>query len=133
METLTDAVIIYSLDIGLEFGIERCAMLVMKSCKRHLTDGMEQPNQDKIRKLREKETYKYSGILEADTSKQMEMKDKIQKEYPMRTWKLLETKLSSRNLIKGINTWAVPSLDILDRFWSGAEMKLNKWTKEQEN
>ena len=31
------------------------------------------------------------------------MKDKIQKEYLWRTRKLLETKLSSRNLIKGIN------------------------------
>ena len=36
------------------------------------------------------------------------MKDKILKEYLRRTRKLLETKLSSRNLIKGINTWVVP-------------------------
>ena len=54
-----------------------------------------------------KKTYKFLGILEADTIKQVEMKDKIQKEYVMRTRKLLETKLSGRNLIKGINTWAV--------------------------
>ena len=53
----------------MEFGIEKCAMLVMKSCKRHLTDGVELPNQDKIRTLREKETYKYLGILEADIIK----------------------------------------------------------------
>ena len=32
-------------------------MLVMKSGKRHLTDGMELPNQNKIRMLRENETY----------------------------------------------------------------------------
>ena len=63
----------------MEFGIEKGAMLVMKSGKRHLTDGMELPNQDKIRTLGEKETYKYLGILEADTIKQLEMKDKIQK------------------------------------------------------
>ena len=37
---------------------------------------MELPNQDKIRTLGEKETYKYSGILEADTIKQAEMKGK---------------------------------------------------------
>ena len=37
----------------------------------------------------------------------MEMKNKIQKEYLRITRKLLEIKLSSRNLIKGINTWAV--------------------------
>ena len=37
---------------------------------------MELPNQNKIRTLGEKETYKYLGILEADTIKQMEMKEK---------------------------------------------------------
>ena len=51
-------------------------MLVMKSGKRHLTDGMELLNQDKIRTFGEKETYKYLGILEADTIKQVEMKEK---------------------------------------------------------
>ena len=50
----------------MEFGIERCAMLVMKSGKQHRIDGMELPNQDKIRTLAENETYKYLGILEAD-------------------------------------------------------------------
>ena len=35
------------------------------------------------------------------------MKDKIRKEYLRRTRKLCETKLSSRNIIKRINTWAV--------------------------
>ena len=72
-----------------------------------MTDVMEQPNQDKIRTLGKKhETYKYLGILEADTIKQVEMKDKIQKKYLRRTRKLLDTKFSSRNLIKGINNWA---------------------------
>ena len=79
----------------------------MKSGKRQLPDGIELPNQDKIRRLAENETYKYFGIPEADTIKQVEIKDKIQKEYLRRTRKLLETKLSSRNLIKGINTWAL--------------------------
>ena len=48
----------------------------MKSGKRLLTDGMEVPNQDKIRTFGEKETYKYWGILEADTIKQVETKEK---------------------------------------------------------
>ena len=91
----------------MEFGIEKCALPVMESGKRHLTDGIELPNQDKIRTHAENETYKYLGILMADTIKQVEMKNKIQKEYLRRTRKLLETKLSSRNFIKGINTWAV--------------------------
>ena len=106
LETLIHAVRIYSQDIGMEFGIEKCAILVMKSGKRHMTDRMELPNH-KIRTLGKNETYKYLGILEADTIKQVEMKDKIRKEYLRRTRKLLESKLPSRNLIKGINTWAV--------------------------
>ena len=61
----------------MEFGIENCAMLLMKSSKQHLTDEMDLPSQDKIRTLGEKETYTYLGILEVDTIKQVEMKDKI--------------------------------------------------------
>ena len=66
------AVRIYSQDIGMEFGIEKCGMLVMKSGKRHITDGIELPNHDRIRTLEEKETYEYLGILEADTMKQVQ-------------------------------------------------------------
>ena len=120
LEILIHAVRIYSQDIGMEFGIEKCAMLVMKSGKRHMTNGMELPNHDRIRTLEEKETDKYLGILEADTIKQVQMKDTIQKEYLRRKRKLHETKLSSRNLIKGINTWAVP----LVRYFL-------KWTREE--
>ena len=73
-----------------------------------MTEGIELPNQEKIRTYGEKETYKYLGILEADTIKQAEMKEKKLKEYLRRTRKLLETKLYSRNFMKGINTWTVP-------------------------
>ena len=50
------------------------------------------------------------------------MKGKVKKEYLRRTRKLLETKLNSRNLIKGINNWAVPVIR-----YSGPFLK---WTKE---
>ena len=78
-ETLIHAVRIYSQDIRMKLGIEKCAMLVMKSGKRHMTDGMKIPNHDKIRTPGENETYKYLGIVEAETIKQVEMKDKIRK------------------------------------------------------
>ena len=91
----------------------------MKRGKRHLTDGMELPNQDKIRMLKEKETYKYLGILEDDNIKQVAMKEEIKKEYLRKTRKLFETKLASRNLIKGINTWT-----------ESLERPFLKWTRE---
>ena len=85
-------------------------MLVMKSNKSHLTDRMEQPNQENSRTLGEKKTYKYFGKLEADTIKQVEMKEKNKKKYLRKTRKLQETKPYSRNLIKESNTWAVSLL-----------------------
>ena len=38
VETLIHAVRIFNQDIGMKFGTEKCAMLVMKSGKRHLTE-----------------------------------------------------------------------------------------------
>ena len=52
-------------------------MLIMKSGKRQMTEGIELINQEKIRTLGEKETYKYLGMLEADTIKHAEMNEKI--------------------------------------------------------
>ena len=51
------------------------------------------------------------------------MKDRIQKEYLRKTRKLLETKLSRRNIIKGINTFAVPLIK-----YSGPFLK---WTRDE--
>ena len=79
LETLMPRVRIYSQEIGMEFCIEKCAMLVMKSGKRQLTDGMELRGQDKSKTLTENETYQYFGIVEADTIKQAEMKKKFKK------------------------------------------------------
>ena len=130
LENSNHAFRIYNQEIGMKFGIEKYAMLVMKSGKRHMTDGMKLPSQYKIRTLGEKKAYKYLGILVADTIKQMEMKDKSKKEYLRRTRRLIETKLSSRHPFKGIYTWVVTSIDIRNPFWSGPEKNLSKWTKE---
>ena len=64
-----------------------------------MTEGIELSNPEKIRTLGEKETYKYLEILEADTMKPAEMKEKIKKGYLRRTRTLFETKLHCRNLI----------------------------------
>ena len=109
----------------MEFDIEKCAMLVRKSSERHLTDGMERPSQDKIRTLGKKnEKYKYLGILEA-TIKQIGIKGKIKKEYLGRSRKLIKTKLSWRNLIKGINSRVVPLVRYSEPFvkWNRDELK----------
>ena len=77
LETLIYVVMIGGQDIGMEFGIERCVIQIIRSSKLHITGGIYLSNQEKIRMFREKETYKYLGILEADTIKQRERKEKI--------------------------------------------------------
>ena len=63
----------------MEYSIEKCVILIMKSGKRQMKEGIELPNQEEIRTLGEKETYKYLGILETGTIKQAEMKEKNEK------------------------------------------------------
>ena len=74
LKTLILVVRIYSQNIGMEYGIEEYAMLIMKNGKRQMMGGIEQPNQERIRTLGEMETYKYLGILEADTIRHVETK-----------------------------------------------------------
>ena len=71
LETLIQTIRIYSQNIGMEFGIEKCTLFIMRRGKRQI---IEQPNQERKRMLGIKETYKYLWILETDTIKQTEMK-----------------------------------------------------------
>ena len=47
LETLIQTVRVYSQDIGMEFGSEKCAMLIMKSGKRHVTEEIDQTKKKK--------------------------------------------------------------------------------------
>ena len=54
LKPLIQTVRIYSQDIGMEFGIEKCAILIMKNGNGHMKEGKEVPNKEKIRMLRKK-------------------------------------------------------------------------------
>ena len=45
LETLIQVVRIYSEDVGMEFVIEKCVMMIMKGRKRQMMEGVELPNQ----------------------------------------------------------------------------------------
>ena len=121
LETLIQIVRIYSQDIGMDFGIEKYAMLVMKSGERHLTERMEQPNQDKIRTLGKKETYEYLEILEADTIKQVKMKKKKSKRVSQKNQKITRDKTWSQEPCQ------IPGLSPLIRY----SVPFLKWTREE--
>ena len=51
--------------------------------------------------------YKYLGVLQLDSIKNGEMKEKVKSEYIRRVKKLLGSQLNGENVIAGMNTWAV--------------------------
>ena len=68
---------IYTQDKGMEFGREKCAMLIMKNGKGEMTEGMELPNPGKIRMFGEKGNLQVLGNTgSGHTIKQEEMKEK---------------------------------------------------------
>ena len=105
LETLIQTVRIYNQDIGMEFGIDKCVMIVMESGKRRLTEGIELPNQEKIRTLGEKETYKSLGILEADTENQKATQDKTIYQEPYKRDKYQGSPLCK---LLGNHSWSGP-------------------------
>ena len=71
---------VFSQDIGIEFVIKKCGVIIMNREKVKSTDRIELPSGEKTREI-EAEGYKYLGILEYDRIKGQEMKDKFRNEY----------------------------------------------------
>ena len=95
----------------------------------HMTEGIELPNQEKMRMLGGKETCKTLGILKADTIKQVKKRKFLKIGNVETTGK----KLHSKNLIKVIKTWTVPLIKYSEPFLKWTKTELNEWTREQEN
>ncbi|CAB3982989.1 Hypothetical predicted protein [Paramuricea clavata] len=122
IHSLVKTVHIVSKDIGMEFGIKKCGMLVMKRGKIVECNGIQLPDEETI-KFVEEDGYKYLGILELDKIMEGEMKRKFVKEYRRRLRLVLKSKLNGRNKIMAMNTWAVALL----RYGAG----VLKWTKDE--
>ena len=124
LEALVNTVRIFTSDIQMKFGLQKCATLVMRRGKKIEDEGISMPDGQLLQDLGE-ESYKYLGILEADKIKMEEMKEKVRKEYYRRIRKVLESKLNGGNIIKAMNTWAVAAVrytaGILD--WTVDELK----------
>ena len=95
LDALVHTVRVFSDDIGMEFGMEKCAMLVMEKGKIVKSVGIELPDGKVIKSLQEGESYKYLEILEADKFLEEKMKFNVSKEYIRRLRKVLTSKLSS--------------------------------------
>ena len=103
LDSLIQAVRLFREDIGMEVGIEKCAMLVMEKGKIVKSVGIKKPNGKVIKSSQEGENYKYLEILEADKVLEEKMKLNVSKEYIRRSRKVLQSKLNGENLVRGVN------------------------------
>ena len=93
LDSLVQTIRIFNEDIGMEFDIEKCAMLVIEKGKIVKSVVIELPDGKVIKSLQEGESYNYLGILEADRFLGEEMKLKVSKKYFRRSKKVLKSKL----------------------------------------
>ena len=104
LDSIVQSVRVVSEDLRMEFGISKCATLVMKRGKLINCEGINMRDNKVIRAMKgDDDGYKYLGVLEVDDIKQTEMKQNVQKEYFRRVRKILKSKLNGGNIIKAIN------------------------------
>ena len=124
VDTLVQTIRVVTTDMQMEFGINKCAMHIMKRGRLTHSEGITLPDNLQIRGMKEDDDgYKYLGVLEVEGIKHLEMKELVRKEYFSRVKKILKSKLNGGNTIKAINSRAVSII----RYGAG----IVDWTKEE--
>ena len=108
--SVVQTVCVFSEDVGIDFGGEKFAILVMMKGKIVNSVVLEFPDGKVMKLIQEGESYKYLKILEADRFLKEEMMLNVSKEYMRMLRKVLKSNLNGENLVSGVNTWAVSLL-----------------------
>ena len=99
IDSLVQTVFAFSEDIGMEFGLKKCGVVILKKGKLVKFDGTHLPNQEIMKEVDEN-GYTYFGILELDEIKEHEMKNKVTAEYKRTLRLILKSKLNDNIRIK---------------------------------
>ena len=124
VEGLVGLVKKFSDDIGMEFGIDKCATLEIRHGKQVACEGIALPGGEVMKEV-EESGYKYLGVLEGASILTKEMKNLVKKEYLRRVRLVAGSWLYGGNMVRAVNTWAVSvvryTAGILE--WSDSELK----------
>jgi len=107
MVSLVNTVRIFSTDIRIDFGFEKCATLSMRRGNVADCEGIELPS-GIIRALPIGSSYKYLGVLEAEGFQCEDAKFKVKETYKQRLRLILKSKLNGKNQVQAINSFAIP-------------------------
>lgn len=122
MDRLLDITVRFTKDIKMDFGLNKCRKLNIK--KGTVMGGSYNINEEQqIPAMESNELYKYLGYNQSQLLEHAEIKDSLKKEYIKRIHTVCKQQLSSKNLFKAINTYAVPILTY--------SFGVIKWTKTE--
>ena len=97
---------IFSDDIHMDFGLEKCAKITFKKGKLIHSQNLVIDINKEIQELEQGKTYKYVGIEESEGIQHQQMKERLKQEYR----RMLKSELNARNKITAIGALAVPVL-----------------------
>jgi len=125
MTSMINTLKMISQDIGMEFGLEKCAKVSMKKGKLSETGDLPLYDGTAIKELDVDHGYKYLGILQSDGIKMEEVTEIAKREYFRRIRLILKSELNAGNTVCAINIWALPVIwytaGIVD--WTVAELQ----------
>ena len=104
------AVLQFSHDINMEFGINKCAKISIIRGKHNPSQEIQIDQNTSIKELDRNQVYKYLGIAEAAGLDHQTIRNKTKKEYFNRIKRILKTNLTAKNKISAINQLAIPAL-----------------------
>ena len=106
IDSLVQKVWSFSEDIGMKFGIDKCAVLELERWRLVRIEGIKFPDGESIKEV-DQEGYKYLEVLQLDKTMNKEMKENIGNEYIRRVKLICKSNLNYGNFISGLNAWAI--------------------------
>lgn len=104
--SMIDTVHTFSRDIGMSFGLDKCAIINIE--KGNVIRTEERFHN--ISNMLPEDTYKYLGTPQNQRIDHTYLKSEFITKYKNRVTKVLNTKLSAKNQIDALNSWATPVL-----------------------
>lgn len=109
LKQLIKLVEVFTTDVKMEFGLDKCRTLSFKKGSIELNE-VEMEQGEAIEAMDRGDTYKYLGMLQSKRTEHTIIKKQLTNEFTNRIKSILKTRLNIRNIVKSINTYAIPVL-----------------------
>ena len=110
LDKLLEVTCEFSESICMKMGTDKCKIIQIEKGQLINSEGFNIDESQTIELLTENDNYKYLGYLQLKGIKHTIIKDNLKQLFNNKVHSILKTKLNSTNVIKAINTFAIPLL-----------------------